>query len=295
MAQLRIHLKDRFVGAPALVGALSGGLLLLVLAAGNAVAGQPTPAPWHVVQGSDGSVYVLKDGGRYTLQADAITDDDLQAFPDLGPLGPLLEPAVVVAPTPTPIAIRTPFESGPGVPSAPSAPTVDTSGSGALGAFGTPTPIPTPIGAPQTYPLPSTGAPSTTRPGTTFPPGAVPPLVTTPVAPPVAPAPVVAEAPVVYSGLGAASTRAFPLRGGNYTVLWSASTSSAAPDNFAAFLRPIDPSNPHAQVITAVLVPGGRSVSGQAQVLNLPAGNYFLELITASSWNISITAQPGGA
>lgn len=279
------HWSRRFerVRSHHVVAAASVGLLLVVLAGVTTAAGQSNPAPWHVVQGSDGTLYVLKDGSRYALQADPITDDDLQAFPDAGPLGPLLAPAVIVAPTPT---------------ATPMVTSVDTSGSAfspTVVPFGAA--VPTPLGgaAGSLTPYPSSGTPlppgpmpgSSSRlpPSSAFaPPPSAPVAVSTPLAS--------TEVPVVLTGTGSTTSRTFALHGGSYSVLWTAATVSTT-DNFAAFLRPLDPSG-HSQVITTVLVPGGRSVSGQAQVLNVAPGAYYVEVIGGSNWNLSVAAAPPG-
>jgi hypothetical protein len=98
------------------------------------------------------------------------------------------------------------------------------------------------------------------------------------------------EAPVVLTGTGTATTRSFPLRGGSYSLIWTATAPTSATDNFAAFLRPAEASNLHTQVIATVLVAGGRSQSGQTQATNLPAGTYFIEIVGGTSWSISISA-----
>ena len=60
------------------------GLLVLV----NGVVAQS--APLRIVQASDGTLYVLKDGARYAIVADAIDDDELAVYEDGGANGAAL-------------------------------------------------------------------------------------------------------------------------------------------------------------------------------------------------------------
>ena len=41
----------------------------------------------RIVQAGDGTLYLLKNGARYTIAVDAIDDDELAAYPDAGTLG----------------------------------------------------------------------------------------------------------------------------------------------------------------------------------------------------------------
>ncbi len=60
------------------------GLLVLV----NGVVAQS--APLRIVQASDGTLYVLKDGARYAIVADVIDDEELAAYEDGGANGTAL-------------------------------------------------------------------------------------------------------------------------------------------------------------------------------------------------------------
>ncbi len=60
------------------------GLLVLV----NGVVAQS--APLRIVQASDGTLYVLKDGARYAIVADAIDDEELAVYEDGGANGTAL-------------------------------------------------------------------------------------------------------------------------------------------------------------------------------------------------------------
>jgi hypothetical protein len=93
---------------------------------------------------------------------------------------------------------------------------------------------------------------------------------------------------VLLSGTGSQTTRSFTLRGGTYTALWSSTTPTSTADTFAAILRPSDPANLHTQVIATALVPGSRTVSGQAQLISLPPGSYSVEIVGGTNWTLSI-------
>jgi hypothetical protein len=64
----------------------AGVLVLAALGASSAVA-QPASPPWHLVQGSDGTLYVVTDQARYVVNPDPVSDDDLAALTDGGTLG----------------------------------------------------------------------------------------------------------------------------------------------------------------------------------------------------------------
>jgi hypothetical protein len=121
--------------------------------------------------------------------------------------------------------------------------------------------------------------------------GVATPTVPTPTASPTVAAGV--EAPVLISGAGSQTTRTFSLRGGTYNALWTATTPTSTADTFAAFLRPADPGNLHTQVIGTALVPGSRSISGQAQITSLPAGTYSVDIVGGTNWTLSISVQSG--
>jgi len=72
---------------------LSAFLLVAIPAAASA---QSTP--WRVVQASDGSLYLLKDGARSLILPALITDEDLSAIPELDPIsGELPQPSAPTA------------------------------------------------------------------------------------------------------------------------------------------------------------------------------------------------------
>ena len=324
-------------------------LSLLVGAGLVANAAGQTPR-WHVVQGSDGTLYLLSDTGRYTLQVDPIADEDLAALPDAGPIGPFVgappeavspegsppsdtsgEQSLVPPPDSSPVPLP---DSSPLAPPVPEiarpgpaeAPPSSTSGEAPPSSTSPevgppPAAVEAPVsntssaapaavpGVPPSAPLapvsPSgPGLGQSARPRSGGPPpnnslpapppqsiGAATPTAPTPTATPAAAAGV--EAPVLISGSGSQTTRTFTLRGGTYNGLWSATTPTSSPDTFAAILRPADPGNLHTQVIGTALVPGSRSISGQAQLTNLPAGTYSVEIVGGTNWTLTISVQSG--
>jgi hypothetical protein len=85
----------------------------LLLASAAAVGAQPSP--WRLAQGGDGTLYLLADGQRFTIQPDAISDDEVANLPDGGAVGSVLLAALPVseagpaARTTTPVAQSTPL------------------------------------------------------------------------------------------------------------------------------------------------------------------------------------------
>jgi hypothetical protein len=89
---------------------------VLLLASATAVAAQP--APWRLVQANDGTLYLLAEGQRFTLDPDPISDDEVANLPDGGHIGSVLLAAAPVAGTgaspgsTTPVAQTTPGSTG---------------------------------------------------------------------------------------------------------------------------------------------------------------------------------------
>src|SRR4051794_20322063 len=68
------------------VGLLLVGVVVGLLGgAAGGVAAQGVPI--RIVQGSDGTLYVLKSGARFAIVSDSIEDDELEAYADGGTLG----------------------------------------------------------------------------------------------------------------------------------------------------------------------------------------------------------------
>jgi hypothetical protein len=71
-------------------------------------------APWRVVQGSDGTLYLVTGDTRYVITPDQITDDDMAALTDGGTLGSQLPmPPVPTAQVITVIATAQPLAAIP--------------------------------------------------------------------------------------------------------------------------------------------------------------------------------------
>jgi hypothetical protein len=94
--------------APALACVVALGIF-----ASSQVAAQVSP--WRIAQGSDGTMYLIVGGGRYTIAPDAISDDELATLPDEGTIGGQLPlppvPAIAVltsAPTATAVVAAAP-------------------------------------------------------------------------------------------------------------------------------------------------------------------------------------------
>lgn len=108
--------RGRARGIVIVVGVIA---LAMVFAAGA----QAQSILWRVVQGSDGTLYLLTGGLRFTLQPDAISDDDLAQIPDGGVIlsaaatppaaagssTPTLAPGLAGTSPATPVATPPPF------------------------------------------------------------------------------------------------------------------------------------------------------------------------------------------
>jgi hypothetical protein len=102
---------------------------------------------------------------------------------------------------------------------------------------------------------------------------------------PAAPAPP-AEAPVTVDGQGTQVSRPFNLRGGEYAVSWSATTSN--PEcAFSATLHASATSRPVQPLGSAQIFGGGGS--GQSSLHDLPGASYYVDAITTCRWSITIT------
>jgi hypothetical protein len=56
-----------------------------LLGVGHAALAQGEPV--RIVQSSDGTLYLVKSGARYTIVADNVSDDELATYPDAGAIG----------------------------------------------------------------------------------------------------------------------------------------------------------------------------------------------------------------
>ena len=90
-------------------------VLVLLTLLGSAAVSLAQSAPWRVVQASDGTLYLLKDGVRYAIVGDAIDDEELEAYADGGATGAslLLNLAPVALPPQIEAAPAPPEEAAP--------------------------------------------------------------------------------------------------------------------------------------------------------------------------------------
>jgi hypothetical protein len=79
------------------VGLVLGGLFVATALASASLA---QSAPGRIVQSSDGTLYVLRDGARFTIVGEPIEDKELGRFADGGTIGAadLLPAGVAAAP-----------------------------------------------------------------------------------------------------------------------------------------------------------------------------------------------------
>src|SRR5262249_46967616 len=142
-----VRVRRRWVGLAVLV---NGAVLCAILAA---VAHAQAPA-WHIVQGSDGTLYALYAGQRFTIEPDSITDAELAQLYDGGDAGSVLD-ASGILPTPA----SAPTGAAPTATSASAGAPTPTATPALLA--GTPSPIPAtprPPGPSPTPRLAPTGA-----------------------------------------------------------------------------------------------------------------------------------------
>jgi hypothetical protein len=119
-------------------------VVVLITAVGPASA---QPAPWHIAQGSDGTLYLVTGTTRYVIAPDPISDDDLAALADGGPVGSQLP----MPPTPQPLVVLVPAPAQP-EPAQPAQP-----------APAVPTPTQTSVPAPVPTNTPAPAPPTGTR------------------------------------------------------------------------------------------------------------------------------------
>jgi hypothetical protein len=103
-----------------------GALVLAAMLAGSAVA---QPAPVRIVQGSDGTLYVVHGGSYWTLTPDQISDTDLAALAASGEIDSVLPNELLMAPAPeapqaapAPAAAQQPAPASAAPPPPPTAP-----------------------------------------------------------------------------------------------------------------------------------------------------------------------------
>jgi hypothetical protein len=103
------------------------------------------------------------------------------------------------------------------------------------------------------------------------------------------------EQPVTVQGTGTLSTRAFPLRGGTYTVTWTAQDSTPG-DHVGCFhgarLGSADTGDVlYQDDLGSGLVPSDGSTGGETQLYQVPAGSYYVKADSGCLWTITIASQ----
>jgi len=85
------------------------GLAMLAIAATLAIsaAAQPAPVPVRVVQGSDGTMYVVQGGKSWTLVPGQISDSDVAALNPGGEIDEVLPNDLFIQPPAASPAVRT--------------------------------------------------------------------------------------------------------------------------------------------------------------------------------------------
>jgi hypothetical protein len=119
--------------------------IFLLAIGGSARTASAQPVPWHIDQGSDGTLYLVTGDTHYVVNPDAISDDRLAALIDGGVLGSQLPlqsaPAVVVAPAvPLPV-VAEPTATLTPVPATPAPAATTAAQSPVLGSREQPIPL----------------------------------------------------------------------------------------------------------------------------------------------------------
>lgn len=117
------------------------GVVLLLLGSWTTTSAQPAPpvVPWRMVQGADGTLYLLTSDTRFVVNPDAISDTDLAALIDGGSLGSQLPMATATPATVVTAAAATPTSVAPTNTPVPTAPTPDTAATSVAIALATAT------------------------------------------------------------------------------------------------------------------------------------------------------------
>jgi hypothetical protein len=91
------------------------------------------------------------------------------------------------------------------------------------------------------------------------------------------------------SGVGTLDSVPFFLDAGAYHIEWTARTSATDPANFAAFVKPIDPTAPGWMFVANTIVRPGLDQSGTMETTGTQNGAYYLSAIGASTWTVTLT------
>jgi len=100
------------------------------------------------------------------------------------------------------------------------------------------------------------------------------------------------EKPVTLAGKGILKTPPFELRGGSYSIKWTASDSSTSAVGCyqGGQLQAVDGSL-HFETVGNAMVPGGQKMTGETQAYNLKPGRYFLDMSSGCDWSVTIAPQ----
>lgn len=99
------------------------------------------------------------------------------------------------------------------------------------------------------------------------------------------------DEPVTLDGKGIMKTPPFELRGGNYTISW---TANDTPNGLGCYhggaMKNVD-STSTSETVANASVPKGQSAAGTTQAYNLKAGRYYLDMSSGCTWSVTIAPQ----
>jgi hypothetical protein len=105
-----------------------------------------------------------------------------------------------------------------------------------------------------------------------------------------------ARAPIIYSGMGTQTTAPFYLAGGTYRAQWSAWERAPEwpPCTHSIELMAVDPANAttsdgHVTDLAKLVHVPATGASDESYVINVKAGDYYLDVDSACGWQIAIT------
>jgi hypothetical protein len=91
------------------------------------------------------------------------------------------------------------------------------------------------------------------------------------------------------SGVGTQDSAPFLLDAGAYHIEWTARTSANEPANFAAFVKPVDPTAPGWMFVANAIVRPEQGQVGTIEATGAQTGAYYLSAIGASAWTVTLT------
>jgi hypothetical protein len=103
------------------------------------------------------------------------------------------------------------------------------------------------------------------------------------------PTPRPAEEPVRVQGTGTVKSRPFELRGGNYTIAWTARPRQGSNSCFhGGSIRPVDGLG--GETVASATLQGNAEAKGETQAYNLKPGQYYADMNSGcGDWTITIT------